>query len=162
MDCLQKKGAYILGILGHFPPWGVFGLTSFNFKYSCIIFCFKMSHYSWYISFTKRIETFLYRDISSMEGIRAFWTISSFYMLNCFWYFATKCSKTIRQEKFWNISSIYVLNCFRYSLIYTLGQNVPKTPDKKNVGLYQVVTHNFLCKNCKIFKTKFEIYLVFV
>ena len=37
----------------------------------------KMSQYFQYILFAKRIETFWSRDISALQDIRIFWTISS-------------------------------------------------------------------------------------
>ena len=44
---------------------------SYN-KFSCIVFCAKMSEYLQYILFTKRIEAFWSRDISSIGYIRTF------------------------------------------------------------------------------------------
>ena len=84
-------------------------ILHFN-KSSYITFWVKMSLYSQYTLFTKRIETFWSRDISSMWGIR----------------------------KFWTISRLYVSNCSRYFLIYILRQNVPKQSDKKDFEIYQV------------------------
>ena len=97
---------YDLGVLGHFAPWGIFELGNIRkfwlkepedkncekftkiLKSSCIIFCVKMPKYFQYIYIyiflTKRIEAFWSRDVSSIWGIRTFWTISSLYVLNCF------------------------------------------------------------------------------
>ena len=92
-------------------------------------------------------------NISGLESISTFWTLSNLYMLNCFKhfliYFQAKCLK-IRQERFWTISILHVLICFKYFLKYILGQKISKS-QKDNVGLYQVFTHNFLCRNGKIF-----------
>ena len=124
-------------------------------NFSCIIFCAKISQYSFYTYCLQSTQFGLEvlgqfdieKSIVYKSGVLAHFAPWGIFGLGSI-------------STSWTMSTLYVLNFLEYFLRYIFQQNVSKS-DKKDSELYQVFTHNFLCQNDKIFIKNFELYPVF-